>query len=226
MISRTRRVRKGLYGDCLTVPLELKELDEAGAFTGYAAVFNGIDSQNDVVKRGAFTRSLAEHRTAGSMPPLLWMHDASKPIGRLLACREDAKGLFVDGKLTLGVKQADEAYALLREGAVTGLSIGYKTRHSNQDKETGARVLSDVDLREVSLVALPANPAARVEQVKGLGGVRCDLLARVRSNAQELSRLLSLGRLVKGDQRIQMLGCEAISKSAAHDQAVSCRTIE
>jgi len=179
----------------LFVPLELKTMSEAGAFTGYAAVFEGIDSQGDSVRRGAFARSLAEHKTAGTMPPLLWMHDASKPVGTLRHCSEDAKGLRVAGRLTLGVGQADEAYALMRDGAVTGLSIGYRARQSHRDAKSGARVLSDVDLREISLVALPANPAARVDQVKGLVGVS-DLLAAVRQNKVFLASALELKRRV------------------------------
>lgn len=154
----------------ISVPLDVATLDDAGSFTGYAAVFGSVDSQNDVIRTGAFSRSLVDHRETGTMPALLWMHDGSKPIGVWQSVREDQKGLKVAGKLTLGVAQADEAYALLKEKAVTGLSIGYKVRESHHDPETGARVLTDVDLKEISLVAMPAHTKARVEQVKAAFG--------------------------------------------------------
>ena len=152
----------------IAAPLNIEGLDNAGSFTGYAAVFGSVDSQNDLLKPGAFSRSLAAHREADTMPALLWMHDASKPIGVWQSVQEDEKGLKVSGKLTLGVGQADEAYTLLKEKAVTGLSIGYRVRESHHDPETGARVLTDVDLKEISLVAMPAHTKARVEQVKAL----------------------------------------------------------
>ena len=153
----------------LMIPLEVKALLTEGSFSGYAALFGEPDSQNDQIRPGAFSRSLAEYKSAGTLPPLLWMHDASKPIGSWQSIREDTKGLRVEGQLTLGTAQADEAYALMQDGAVTGLSIGYRARQSHQDVSTGTRVLMDVDLKEISLVALPANAGARVDQVKEFG---------------------------------------------------------
>ena len=152
----------------ISAPLNVEALDDAGSFTGYAAIFGSVDSQNDLLQSGAFSRSLMAHRQAGTMPALLWMHDASKPIGVWRSLLEDEKGLKVSGKLTLGVGQADEAYTLLKEKAVTGLSIGYRARESHHDPETGARILTDVDLKEISLVAMPAHTKARVEQVKAI----------------------------------------------------------
>jgi HK97 family phage prohead protease len=151
--------------------LELKLLAETGEFEGYAAVFGVTDTVNDRIAPGAFQASLDE----GKMPPLLWQHDPKQPIGVWREMREDAHGLFVRGELFINdIPRAREAYKLLRENVVTGLSIGYRAKQSHRDSDTGARVLTDIDLVEISMVTFPANDFARVRRVKSVlegGGV-------------------------------------------------------
>ena len=127
-------------------------------FAGYAAIFDRPDRGGDVVRAGAFARSLK--RGAGAVP-LLWQHDMARPVGRIEYLREDGRGLRVIARLSAG-RAGREAAALLKEGAVAGLSFGYRVR-----KATGAapRELEDVDLVEVSLVTLPMQPRARVHAV-------------------------------------------------------------
>lgn len=146
---------------------ELKADDEEeGVFEGLASTFGGQpDSFGDVVARGAFKATLAEHKAAGTMPLMLWQHDTRSPIGRWLDMRESTRGLVVRGKLTLEVQRAREAHALLRDEALNGLSIGFRTRKAD-DSRNGVRRLTDVDLLEVSLVSMPANGRARVTAVK------------------------------------------------------------
>lgn len=136
------------------------------AFEGYGSVFGVLDSYADVVQKGAFARSLREFRTKGRMPALLWQHDSAKPIGVYESMVEDDNGLFVKGRLS-DTQLGREAYALLQDGALSGLSIGFLTKKSEFDDETGIRTLTDVDLWETSLVTFPANDAARVTDVKG-----------------------------------------------------------
>jgi HK97 family phage prohead protease len=147
-------------------PLALKALAEDGSFTGYASVFGKLDQQNEIVAPGAFLRSLQSWRQAGTMPAMLWMHDATQPIGLWLSIAEDAKGLAVQGRLALRTQRGQEAYELLKMRALTGLSIGYRTISSRIDAKRKARILTDVDLFEISLVTFPANEAARVSDVK------------------------------------------------------------
>jgi HK97 family phage prohead protease len=153
---------------CLTSPLEVKFVSfETGVFEGYASVFNVTDSAGDKVAPGAFTKSLARARAEGRLPPMLWQHDTQKPIGAWRDLHEDAHGLFVTGALfTEDVKQAGEAYKLLQENAVSGLSIGYRTLQSHRERDTGVRVLTELDLLEISIVTFPANDHARVHRVK------------------------------------------------------------
>jgi hypothetical protein len=128
-------------------------------FAGYAAVFDRPDRGGDVVRRGAFERSLG--RGAGSVP-LLWQHDPARPVGRIEYLKEDKRGLRVIARLS-GGPVGREAAALLRDGAVAGLSVGYRVR-----KSSGAapRALEEVELVEVSLVTVPMQPRARVHAVE------------------------------------------------------------
>jgi len=145
-------------------PFEVKFVTETGMFEGYASVFNVIDKVNDKIVRGAFKESLDNFIETKTMPPLLWQHNSSEPIGMWTEMYEDEHGLFVKGKLFIDeIKTASEAYKLLQEKVVTGLSIGYRALDFYKDDKTGARILTKVDLQEVSLVTFPANDYARVK---------------------------------------------------------------
>ena len=100
------------------------------------------------------------------MPAMLWQHEADEPIGVWTEMSEDAKGLKVRGQLCLDTSCGKEAYALLKMGALNGLSIGFISRQWSYDTETDIRTLTEVDLWEVSLVTFPANESARVIGVK------------------------------------------------------------
>ncbi len=127
-------------------------------FAGYAAVFDRPDRGGDVVRAGAFARSL--ERGAGAVP-LLWQHDPSRPVGRIEYLREDERGLRVIARLSDGTA-GRAAAALLKDGRVAGLSFGYRVRSA---KGEAPRELHDLDLVEVSLVTLPMQPKARVHAV-------------------------------------------------------------
>lgn len=154
----------------LVVPFEVKALDDGDgrSFSGYGSVFGVLDSYADIVAHGAFKRSLKDAKSAGRMPALLWQHDASAPIGVYESMREDDHGLFVEGRLS-DTQLGREAYTLLKDGALSGLSIGFVTRKSKVDNESGVRTLTDIQLWETSLVTFPANDAARVTGVKADG---------------------------------------------------------
>lgn len=99
------------------------------------------------------------------MPAMLWQHDATEPIGVWQDIREDATGLLVRGSLNLETARGKEASALVRQGALNGLSIGFMTPDGGAtfDRQTGNRILTAIDLWEVSLVTFPANTAARLD---------------------------------------------------------------
>jgi uncharacterized protein len=123
-------------------------------FAGYAALFDRRDRGGDVIRPGAF----ADAVSAGpGHLPLLWQHDPARPIGRVEHLAEDRRGLQVIGRLSAG---AGDAAALLRDGAVGGLSFGYRVRQASG--RAGARELTRLELVEVSLVTVPMQPGARV----------------------------------------------------------------
>jgi len=128
-------------------------------FAGYAALFDRVDRGGDVVRPGAFQRTL---RRGAHAVPLLWQHEAARPIGRIEYLREDRRGLRVIGRLSRGAA-GREAAALLKDGAVSGLSFGYRVREAQGE---APRELRDVELVEVSLVTLPMQPRARVHAVE------------------------------------------------------------
>lgn len=135
-----------------------------GVFEGYASLFGVVDLGRDMVMPGAFAASLASRGAAGIR--LLWQHDPEQPVGRWQTVEEDDRGLFVRGVLNLKVARARELHALMRQGAIDGLSIGYRTVNARTEPRTGVRKLFKLDLWEVSLVTFPLLPAARVAAVK------------------------------------------------------------
>ena len=146
----------------LAEPLNAVDVD--GVFEGYASLFGTADLGKDVVMPGAFSDSL--RKRGASAVRLLWQHDPGQPIGRWLTIEEDRRGLRVRGKLSLAVERAREIHALMREGAVDGLSIGFRVERARSERPTGLRRLEKLDLWEISVVTFPMLPDARVETVK------------------------------------------------------------
>ena len=146
--------------------LEIKAVQEDGFFSGYGAVFGNVDWYNDVILHGAFQKSLQRWEEKGKMPPVLWNHNDGEPIGVYTNIYEDEKGLFVEGRLLIDdVPRAKSTHALLKAGAIDGLSIGYKTKKANQ-QTNGIRELIELDLGEISIVTMPANEESLITSVK------------------------------------------------------------
>lgn len=128
---------------------------------GYASLFGLTDQGGDIVQRGAYAASLKRLAARGDKVRMLWQHDPARPIGVWDEIREDEKGLWVKGRLLPEVAQAREAAALIEAGAIDGLSIGYRTISAERDGK-GRRILSEVELWEVSLVTFPMLAEAKV----------------------------------------------------------------
>jgi hypothetical protein len=143
---------------------ELSEVEADGSFSGYASLFGETDLNRDVVLPGAFLKSIRQ-RGAGGIR-MLFQHDPAAPIGVWREVREDHRGLFVRGRLMPEVAKAREVLALMRAGAIDGLSIGFRTVRGRTDAKSGVRRLIEVDLWEISVVTFPMLPAARVSAVK------------------------------------------------------------
>ena len=145
---------------------EVKAVGDDGVIEGYGSVFDVRDSYSDIVVKGAFAASIKSHRENKSMPAMLWQHDTSTILGVWTDMAEDAKGLRLKGKLAMDTVKGKEAHALLKMGALNGLSIGFMTKQAQYDEKTEIRTLTEVEIWETSIVTFPANTSARVTHVK------------------------------------------------------------
>lgn len=177
-------------------PLEIKELlavDDEWEVKGYVSVFNNIDLGDDIVLPGAYQKTLTSKRPRVKF---LFSHDPAKVLGTAKELREDDYGLhgtFRISRTTLG----EETHTLLKDGALDAFSIGYMPESWEFAQIDGkdVRKLKEINLMEVSLVAIAMNPLATVTGVKGLDlslveqatAMRCDIEAL----SQALQRLLS-----------------------------------
>jgi len=145
--------------------IKADSVGDDGTFEGYGSVFNVLDSYGDKVVPGAFEKTINERK--GKIA-LLWQHQPSQPIGVWLSMSEDSIGLKCKGKLLVNsnVPKADEAYSLLKAGAISGLSIGYIPVQQETDNKTGITTVKEVKLYETSLVTFPANESATVTQIR------------------------------------------------------------
>ena len=143
-------------------PVRVSESD--GRIEGYASLFGVPDHGGDVVMPGAFAGSLRGRGADGVR--FLFQHDPGQPIGVWDEIREDKRGLYVRGRLIGGVARAREIAALLREGALDGLSIGFRTVRADRDPRLRTRRLHEIDLWEISIVTFPMLPGAKVSRIK------------------------------------------------------------
>ena len=140
-------------------------IDSDGTVEGYASLFGEIDSARDMIMPGAFRDTL---RLRGLRRiPMLFQHDPSEPVGIWLELTEDARGLLARGKLIPEVARARELHALVKAGAVDGLSIGFRTASARVDPKTRIRKVRAVDLWEISIVTFPLLNGARVRTTNG-----------------------------------------------------------
>ena len=145
-----------------------KALSEDGTFEGYASTFGNEDSGGDTIRKGAFKAGLEKLRKEKRKIKMLWQHDRYTPIGGFPVFDEDSKGLWVQGKLTLGVQKSDETRLLMLDDVIDSMSIGGYVIKELWDNKTFKRELLEIELREISPVTFAANTQARIEAVKSL----------------------------------------------------------
>nr|WP_314437600.1 HK97 family phage prohead protease [uncultured Brevundimonas sp.] len=153
------------------VALDIKAIGDDGVIEGYASVWDVVDSYNEAVERGAFNASLAASRREKRSIKMLYQHDSFQPIGVWDELDEDETGLRVRGRLLKDASvKAAETYALIREGALDELSIGYREVETKKDPaRPGVLLLKQLNLREVSVVTFGAlSVNARIDSVKSI----------------------------------------------------------
>lgn len=176
--------------------LEIKA-DSSGRISGYGSIFGNVDSYGERVLPGAFKASLAQHALRGSRLKMLWQHRADTPIGIWSRAVEDGKGLFVEGQINLKTDAGRNAYEHIDAGDVDSLSIGYREKSAQRDRE-GVIDLIELDVYEVSPVTFPANRDATITGHK---------------SQEEIETILRAGGLSKQAARLVMSGgWKALSK--------------
>lgn len=163
--------------------------DGTHTFTAYASTFGTVDRTGDVVIKGAFADTLKERKRR----PLLWQHQANEPIGVEQTLVEDQHGLLGTWKL-VDTARGEDAYKLLKAGAIDSMSIGYVPVEVGYDEEAGIRKLLKIELLENSVVSIPANEEARVTGVKSFEHV----LARAIAERFSVPASLSVDDVVNG----------------------------
>lgn len=163
-MSEIKAYIKSLAIETKRAPLDINKVDAVGIFEGYASLFGALDLGGDMVMPGAFAEGLRKLGATGVK--MLWQHDPAQLLGVWTSIAEDSRGLKVRGKLNLNVARARETLALMRDGAIDGLSIGYRTQRAVKDARSGVRRLYALDLIEITIVTFPMLPQARVESVK------------------------------------------------------------
>lgn len=146
-----------------TLDVKMTAIEANGeTFSGYGAVFDQVDRGGDIIRPGAFAASLARHKAAGTLPAMLYQHDPNRPIGVWTKVAEDDRGLAVEGTIVTETADGQATAALLKAGALRGLSIGYRTERASKNGQ-GGRFLEEIDLWEVSMVTFPMQPSAQVD---------------------------------------------------------------
>lgn len=187
---------------------QVKAVDEkTGEFQGHGSVFDVVDLYGDIVLPGAFSKTLKAWGDKGKLPPMLWQHSASQPLGSFHKMVEDEKGLYVEGQILVDAGDVEKrAHAHLKAGTVSGLSIGFDIPPGGvtYDSRANAFLLKEINLWEVSLVTFPANPQAQVENVKAAldGGPR--EFERFLREAG-LSRSMAKGLMARGYEGLREL---------------------
>ena len=141
---------------------ELLDADEkAGVIKGYASVFDNIDSDNDIIRKGSYRKTISEN---GQRVKYLYQHDMDKPLGKMSMLEEDDKGLIFESKIaktTLG----KDVIELIKSGVITENSVGILP--IQKEMVDGVRNITEVKLYEISAVTLAANDQAVIMDVKG-----------------------------------------------------------
>jgi len=187
------------FSDC-----QIKTDGKTGKFSGYASVFNSIDSYGDTILPGAYKKTLE----VNGLPKMFLQHESWElPIGKWLSAEEDNHGLWVEGELTLGMGRANDTYAALKHGTLDGLSIGYMLSKDDYDYVEGSdmcrRVIKNITLlAEVSPVVFPAETQARID------------LDSVKSDIEEIKTIRDFERFLRDAGRLSKGLTEALVSRA------------
>ena len=146
---------------------ELKDIDEkSGIVKGYGSVFNNIDSDGDMIAKGAYTKTILEN---GERVKYLYQHKMDQPLGKMINLYEDEKGLMFEAEIPK-TQLGSDVLELIKAGVITENSVGIMPMQKEScpgGMEKCYRKLTEVKLYEISAVTLAANDEAMILDVKG-----------------------------------------------------------
>jgi len=184
--------------------------------SGYASVFGGVDSYGDMIKKGAYSKTLADR----NWPVLMKFNHFGEVIGKWTEIREDETGLWVEGELTPNHSVSQNVEASLRHGAIAGLSIGYIPTVVKEGKgESGnIRLLEEIELVEISVVDLPADKMASVSSIKNEVS-KCEAMKDVEKILRQKAGLSQADAtaIVAAVKRLSHSDCDVSELSAMFD---------
>lgn len=147
-------------------PIQIKSAEQDGTFTGYAAVFGNVDLGDDIIQAGAFKQA----KTTSDGKVRIAIHHRLDQLAGKATFHQDDHGLRVEGKLSLGVSYVRDAYELMKDGVLNGLSVGFNILPDGavyeERGDRWVRVIRAAELWEFSLVPFGMNPEALVDSVK------------------------------------------------------------
>ena len=202
-------------------PFKVKSVGESqdgyAEFSGHGSVFGELDSYRDIVMPGAFKESLQRYAEQDRPIPMLWQHRGSNPIGIYTEVREDDYGLFVRGQINMEVQQGREAYSLMKQRALSGLSIGYNTVAEDVDTKNNVRKLKQIDLWEISPVTFPASDSSRIDAFKSVQTLSdCEALLREAGlSVSEAKLVVSRVKAIAGQREVGQDEAAAIKSALA-----------
>lgn len=146
----------------INAPFELKDADSKGRFIGDVAVFDNIDLGNDVMESGCIK---SVKTTRDGQLRLALFHDLTRLVGKA-KYTQTKKSLQLEGQLNMNVSYVADAYELMKDGTLDGLSVGFDIMDDGSRIEKGVRYISKAELWEGSIVPFGMNPDAKIQQVK------------------------------------------------------------
>lgn len=166
--------------------------EEEGRISGYASVFGNEDSYGDVVVKGAFSSFLQKISLSRKVVPVFYGHNMEDPranIGRVLTLAEDDYGLKFDAQLDIsGDTYGRIVYDQLKDGRLDSMSFGYQVLDYSIEKDVTE--LKELELFEISVVPIPANPAAKITEVKAGRAISAKNMDLIRRAYEALGELL------------------------------------
>ncbi len=211
---------KGNEGRIIVPVQDFKYGDTKGIFTCYGNVKNFIDHARDRTVDGCFMKSILKHKTNGTMPRQLWMHDPrSLPVGPWIDMVEDENGLWMEGKLS-DTTQGRDIRTLAQDKALDSFSIGYRTISEKWNSTLGCNDLLELDIMEVSWVNFACNELSTLESIKSRvneTGVisKADLREVLQSSGLQLSKrdIERITSYYNPDQKSEILLTSELSKT-------------